>query len=40
MKLQPGKQTADHLLLPYVKLLKKAERGLVLVSLRHFPHEF
>ena len=31
---------ADHLLLPYIKLLKETKRGLELVSLSHFPDNF
>ena len=33
-------ETADHLLLPHIKLFKKTKRGLELVSLPHFPHDF
>ena len=38
--IQYWKQAADHLLLPHLKLFKKAKRGLKLVSLAHFLHEF
>ena len=34
------KLAADHLLLPHVKLFKKTKRGLELVSLSHFLHDF
>ena len=34
------KLAADHLLLPHVKLFKKTKRGLELVSLSHFLHNF
>ena len=31
---------ADHLLSPHIKLYQKIKRGLELVSLPHFPHNF
>ena len=33
-------QAADQLLSPHIKLFKKMQRGLALVSLPHFPHNF
>ena len=33
-------EAADHLLSPHIKLFQKIKRGLELVSLPHFPHNF
>ena len=33
-------KTADHLLSPHIKLFQKTKRGLTLVSVPHFFHEF